>query len=160
MRNRIIKQDQGLDAADLFRSARDHASAACALAKSAPHHLDSAGYLAHISVELALKAWLLHNDGYFRAIHSLESLYIELQERHNAPLLQAEVAYLFSELDKYSELRYPNRNSPTEVGQSEVADLPLLLNFIHAHYPVDLREAIERIDPLIKGGRVLMRKKS
>ena len=61
---------------------------------------------------------------------------------------------------KYGQLRYPNRADPTEVGDD---DLPMITEFIRhvlSSLPVPLRQAIDQLRPVEKGGRVLMRKKT
>lgn len=156
---RSFTKEDGLHPEDLFHSAHDHASAARMLAASSASHLDSAGYLAHIAVELALKAWLLFGTGKFDGVHSLHRLYEQLQEELGAPNLSDPFQKLLSTFDGYAELRYPNRNAPTEVGSADLGELTALIDFIYSCYPPELRSSISGLDPTQKGGRVLMKKR-
>ncbi|WP_366141901.1 HEPN domain-containing protein [Propionivibrio sp.] len=71
----------------MLHSSLDHLRAAESLFQASPLFFDSAGYLAHISVELLLKAWLLHSAGKFSGIHGLRDLYAELEKAHGAATL-------------------------------------------------------------------------
>lgn len=68
---RIFTTADGLLPVDLAHCGLDHLTAAQRLFNSDPSHYDSAGYLAHIGVELLLKGWLLETTGRFEAIHNL-----------------------------------------------------------------------------------------
>lgn len=151
--------NDGLVPEDLIHSALDHLGASTMLAKASPIYLDSAGYLAHMAVELVLKAWLLHSAQSFKGIHSLAELYKVLIENHGAPPLDKEQSQLLETLDTYEELRYPNRNAPTEVGDEELEQVSPLIEFLCRKLPQSLQEAIAKMDEVAKGWRVLMRKK-
>ena len=156
---RIFTTQDGIAPEDLFQSACDHLSAARLLATTSPSHLDSAGYLAHIALELSLKSWLLFLAGQFSSTHSLWVLYKELMQAHAAPELPPRLSDLLTIFDSYSELRYPNRNAPTEVGSEDIAQLEELFMHLYQFFPPNLYEAIYKLDPTKKGGRVLMKKK-
>lgn len=157
---RILTTDDGLIPEDLLRSGLDHFRAATLLFEAGPAYFDSAGYMAHMSAELLLKAWLLQAAGQFKGIHSLRKLHHELVTSHGAAPMTTEQVQVLELLDKYGQLRYPNRADPTEVGDD---DLPMITEFIRhvlSSLPVPLRQAIDQLHPVEKGGRVLMRKKN
>lgn len=151
--------DDGLAPIDLLRNAFDHFGAAAKLFASSPSFFDSAGYLAHIAFELVLKAWLLQVAGQFVDSHSLRKLYDELVESHGAPALSPEQVDVLTLLDKYTQLRYPNRNDPTEVGTEDLPAIEVLMQFIYERLPDKLLLELDRIDVFRKGGRALMKKK-
>jgi HEPN domain-containing protein len=112
---RIFTVKDGLKPADLVHCALDHLSAADFLFKSGPHHFDSAGYLAHIGIEMLLKGWLLQTNKSFEGTHNLISLHKALVEISATKELNDESKEVLVKLDGYEQLRYPNLNSPTEV---------------------------------------------
>ena len=116
---RNFTRADGLVPADLVHCGLDHMTAALVLFDTDPSHYDSAGYLAHIGVELLLKGWLLEAAGSFRGSHKLGPLYRELVESHGAPRLSSDAGAMLEKLDSYEVLRYPNRDQPTEVGNED-----------------------------------------
>lgn len=149
----------GLIPSDFLHSALDHITAAKALFETNPSHYDSAGYVAHIGVELLLKAWLLEASGQFEGIHNLQALYAQLTQQYGAPKLKPEQASTLEMLDKFERLRYPNPKQPTEVGDSDWSDIELLVGFICRSMPPVISEALDKAQFGRKGGRVLMEKK-
>lgn len=151
--------DSDLLAEDFVHGGLDHFKAATVLFKAGPSCFDSAGYLAHMSAELLVKAWLLQVAGDFKRIHSVHDLYAELVTTYGATPMSAEHLQTLELLDRYGQLRYPNRAYPTEIGDN---DLPMLEDFI-SHLvnslPAHLRIAVAKLNPVEKGGRSLMRKK-
>jgi hypothetical protein len=115
--------------------------------------------LAHISVELLLKAWLLHAAGKFAGTHHLHLLYDELVRKHGAPTLTAQQSRVLTLLDGYEQLRYPNRNDPTDVGDEDSRAISDFDDAIWRSLPRSLIEDFESVNPLEKGGRVLMKRK-
>jgi HEPN domain-containing protein len=156
---RKYSQKDGLSPLELLRGGLDHLSASKALFKGSPSHYDSAGYLAHVGLELTLKSWLLTVHGEFDGIHELHSLHAKLVSSAGAEILSSEDAGTMTLLDAYSELRYPNLNQPVEVGTQQQAQVELLMDTLWAQMPASLYEAVHSMDPLKKGGRVLMKKK-
>ncbi len=71
---RRFTQKDGLLPEDLVHCGLDHLAAAEALFATNASHFDSAGYLAHIGVELLLKGWHLQVFGEFEGIHNLHTL--------------------------------------------------------------------------------------
>lgn len=64
--------EDGLVPVDLLHCGLDHLAASKALFKLSPAGFDSAGYLAHIGVELLLKAWLLYGTEGVRGYPQLQ----------------------------------------------------------------------------------------
>ena len=75
---RVFSVSEGFAPVDFVHFGLDHTTAAGALFETSPSHFDSAGYLAHIGVELLLKGWLLQELGQFEGIHNLKALYARL----------------------------------------------------------------------------------
>jgi HEPN domain len=156
---RVFTKADGLDPMDLLHSSYDHHRAANVLFQGSPSHFDSAGYLEHMSVELLLKAWLLQVANSFVGHHRLCDLYAELVTKHRAPELTSQGQAVMTLLDEYEQLRYPNRNNPVEVGTEQQPLINMLVDLLREQLPGDMLEALKSVNPLEKGGRVLMKKK-
>ena len=156
---RIFKRTDGFDPMDLLHSSYDHHRAAMELFKGSPSFFDSAGYLAHLSVELLLKAWLLHEAGQFPGHHLVCDLHATLVADYGAIPLTPEEAGILMLLDQYEQLRYPNRNDPVEVGTERVQDIHDFVMALRCELPQALQEQMNSVNPLEKGGRVLMKRK-
>ena len=155
---RTFSRDDGLVPVDLVHCGVDHLTAALLLFKSEPGHYDAAGYLAHLGVELLLKGWLLEVAGSFEATHDLGVLYEELADHHGAPALSKDAAVTLEKLDSYGDLRYPNLDSPIEVGNDDRAGINAIAGEICSSMPQSIQEALGKIEPFTKAGRVLMKK--
>ena len=149
----------GLVPVDLVHCGLDHMTAALVLFDTDPSHYDSAGYLAHIGVELLLKGWLLETAGSFKGSHKLGPLYQELVEYHGAPRFSGGAAAILETLDSYEVLRYPNRDLPTEVGNEVRASIEELVGEICGSMPQSIQEALAKVKPGTKAGRILMRRR-
>lgn len=154
---KTYSKSDGLDSVDLLQAAQDHFHAAEYLFEKSPSFFDSAGYLMHMAAEQILKAKLLHENGRYKGTHQLRELYsslqgveVELSERLSATL---------DLLDSYDYLRYPNRNQPIEVGSEDLPEIRKLLLHMVDLLPTELKVAASQIDPLVKGGRFLAKKK-
>jgi len=156
---RKYPQQDGLIPLELLRAGVDHLSASEALFKGSPSHYDSAGYLAQLGVELLLKSWLLFVAGEFEGVHQLASLHAHLVSCRAADRLSAQDAETMGLLDGYSELRYPNLDQPIEVGSEQQTRIEALIDTLWDQMPAVLCEALQTVNPLEKGGRVLMKKK-
>ncbi|MES2687145.1 MAG: HEPN domain-containing protein [Pseudomonadota bacterium] len=153
-------EKDGLVAADFLHGGLDHMTAAKLLFKSDdPSHFDSAGYLAHMAVELLVKSWLLEVAGEFEGIHNLQSLYDVLQKKYGVVPLDDEQQQVLKMLDQFEQLRYPNPKQPTEIGDEDLPRIEALVGHLCRSMPKTIPEALEKIEPGRKGGRVLMRKK-
>ena len=120
---------------------------------------DSAGYLVHMGFELLLKAWHLEAFGEFCGIHSLKELVEQLRAKGQQLNLSQEEDEALKIADAYGELRYPNPQHGTEIGNDDWKKIDGLLNRIWEQTPPVFDEYFESIDPTRKGGRVLMRRK-
>lgn len=156
---KVFSTKNGLVAVDLLHCALDHLSAAELLFNSTPDRYDSAGYLAHLGVELLLKSWSLHGVGEFEGVHRLEALYDTLIGKLSAPALSEADRSTLRKLDTFAELRYPNRNEPTPVGTEDWDTIRTLVGAICNSMPNALTSELEKIEPGNKGGRVLLRKR-
>jgi HEPN domain-containing protein len=144
---------------DLLHSSLDHLKAAQYLFKYSASYFDSAGYLAHLAIELMLKAWLLQNAGEFKGLHVLSDLHADLVRDQAARHLSVDETMTLTRLDRFAELRYPNRNDPVEVGNETVEAINSLYDAIFNQLPQELLDAFNTLNPLEKGGRVLMKRK-
>jgi hypothetical protein len=61
-------------------------------------------------------------------------------------------------LNEFGELRYPNRNKPVEIGQDHWEAIALLASDLCNAMPEAITEALAKIDPTKKSGRVLMKR--
>jgi HEPN domain-containing protein len=163
MAKKFTKTD-GLEPADIVHCALDHLSAAQFLFESNPIHFDSAGYLAHLGVEMLIKAWLLESVGEFEGIHNLQRLYSTLIEHRETEILGGIKLEILQKLDKYEQLRYPNLNTPTEVGDDDWQNITALVGHLCRSMPPEIYKDLTEINknesmPVRKAGRILMRKK-
>lgn len=156
---RTFTTRDGLVPIDLLHSSIDHLKAAQHLFKSSASYFDSAGYLSQLAIELMLKAWLLQCAGEFKGHHVLRDLHADLVREHGAKNLSDIQSETLMLLDRYSELRYPNRNDPVEVGNQSVQRIDDLFDSIFDQLPQELRDALASLNPVEKGGRVLMKRK-
>ena len=125
MAPRIFTRKDGLVAVDLIHCGIDHLTAAELLFQSGPHLYDSAGYLAHLGIEMLLKGWLLEVNGSFEGVHQLSNLYDTLVGSGAARPLEPQIASTLDKLDGYEKLRYPSLVNPTEVGEEDWNDIEL-----------------------------------
>jgi hypothetical protein len=56
-------------------------------------------------------------------------------------------------------LHHPNRNDPVEVGTESVQGINDLFDAIYNPLPPELHDAVASVNPLEKGGCILMKKK-
>ena len=150
----------GLIPSDFLHSGLDHMTAAKLLFDSNPSHYDSGGYLAHIAVELLIKAWLLEIAGEFEGIHNLENHYAQLVENHIVPALDKEHQATLKMLDQFEQLRYPNRKNPVEIGDADFPRIDALVSHLCRSMPESIPKALEQGEHVRKGGRILMEKKT
>ncbi len=150
----------GYTVEDLLHFGYGHADTARALFEDDPAFLDSAGYLAHLGIELVLKAWHLAWFGQFDNTHDLIELFGALKKKDISLDIGADNDTFLAELDKFYLLRYPRRKEgPVEVGSDQLGHLDALLEALWEAMPKELVEKYEKIDRTRKGGRVLMKKK-
>ena len=156
-----IFTDKDFNSEDLLESGLDHlTSAEYLLGSKDPRMFDSAGYLAHVGIELMIKSWLLHENKKFEGIHPLEDLLNQLKA--------SVLSFHFTETEKqtidylsnFVELRYPNKNKPIEIGEEDIDQIYDLANSIWLQMPDDLIVKFEALPSTKKGGRVLMQRPS
>ena len=156
---RKFTSEDGVEAGDLLHCGEDHLSAAGYLFAASPSFYDSAGYLAHIGIELLLKSWLLEVAGEFPGTHSLSRLWSTLMNGHGAPALTDDESRLLTKLDQFETLRYPNRNALTEVGTEDWEMIDAFWKKVRGWIPQSIGVP-KGADKLVrKSGRVLMKKK-
>lgn len=152
------KTDDGYLPEDILQAAFHHYEAAKLLLARSPDFLDSGGYILHLSIELMFKAWILIKLKEFDGTHSIQHLrQILIQSGTKLPFTKLENKVL-DHLDGLYELRYPNRNDPTEIGSEEIQLVEPIVSKIWQSIPDELIDAYEKIPPGSKGGRKLMRK--
>lgn len=151
----------GLIPSDFLHSGLDHMTAAKLLFDSSPDHYDSGGYLAHIAVELLIKAWLLEIAGEFEGVHNLEILYAHLVEKHGISPLDEKHQATLRMLDQFEQLRYPNRKEPVEIGSTDFPGIDALVGHLCRSMPEAIPKALEQEqgEHIRKGGRILMKKR-
>ncbi|MDP2128318.1 MAG: HEPN domain-containing protein [Pseudohongiella sp.] len=162
---RIYTNADGINAADIMHCAIDHLSASECLFESSPSHYDSAGYIAHIGIEMVLKSILMYRDGAFPALHSIRQLYDALLDKSYVSELPNELRQIVATLDDYESLRYPNLHNPIEIGTDDLLPIKKLANFLLGQLPEGLVSELERPSSqsnnelIVKAGRMLVRKK-
>lgn len=158
-RPRTFTKEDGVEAGDLLHCGQDHLSSARVLFESSPSFYDSAGYLAHMGIELLLKSWLLEVAGEFPGIHRLSDLWADLLKSHGAPALTESEANLLTKLDQFETLRYPNKKEPTEVGTEDWEMINAFAEKLRSLIPQSINTPKAADNFVRKSGRVLMKKK-
>lgn len=141
----------------LIQFARDHLYAAEKLYALGIPCLDSAGFLAHLTLELFIKAYLLHLTGQFTNSHNLIGLYETVQESDKS--FQFEVFYLDSlrGFDLQHRLRYPHPSDTPGVCQGDLPVLQHLVSLIVERLPSELQAVSDSSEASSKGHRVISR---
>lgn len=155
---RRFSVSDGVSVKDLIHYGQDNLSAARKLLSGSASHYDSAGYLAHMGVELLLKAWHLQVSDSFPGIHSLTELWARLKELSSVRDLRPRSRRTLHLLDQYEQLRYPTTNAPIEVGSEDAIRINNLVESLYLRMPSELIETHNSINVLAKGGRVLMKR--
>lgn len=159
MTNKKVFTDKDYDAADLLQGGLDHiASAEYLMYSKYPRTFDSAGYLAHIGIELMIKSWLLHKNKKFEGIHPLRELLDELEASVQSLSFTQTEEQTIDYLSKFEKLRYPPKHSPVEIGEEDIKLVPDLANSLLKQMPDNLIKSFKAIPSNIKGGRIYMRR--
>lgn len=162
---RTFTKNDGLIPVDLVHCGLDHLTASKLLFGTGPHLFDSAGYLAHLGIEMLLKGWLLEVNGAYEGTHSLKRLHSDLVGSNIADPLESILEAMLGKLDGYEQLRYPNLVSPTEVGDDDWFQINQLAGEICRSMPKTIEAELKKINasdshsPVTKAGRTLMKKK-
>lgn len=125
-----------------------------------PFCFDSAGYLAHLSIELLFKALLLGIKDEFPDQHDLRGLFASLQKEVPGTKLTRRGEYALDMVNTFGQLRYPRPRQPIEVGNDELDLIVSLYNSVFRYVPVSMRPVEDPEGWVTKhGGRILMRRK-
>lgn len=153
-------QEHGWSVDDLCHAANDHMVAALQLFDSKnPQVQDSAGFLAHLAIELLLKAALLTQTGKFPNTHELTTLRSHLAEADQTVELSAGHDAAFDRISSFHDLRYHDPSGLPEIGHPDRETLHHLFLELVTNLPTQVSQAIENIDHTEKSGRSLVRKR-
>lgn len=156
--HKFLKSD-GYTTKDLIHYGLDHIASSLKLFEFEPRTYDSAGYLAHIGIELYLKALMLNDLEHFINEHKFSKLYVKKNMPYSFFEISKENKKIFNILDQFSELRYPKPAQIIEIGSEDAVSIKNLSEEIAGKFPEKLKKEYESIDHTEKGGRVLMQKK-
>ena len=160
---RYFNVADGYTPAEFARAANDHLVSAMHLfvgveercIGGGPQSLDSAGYLAHLGIELVLKAGLLQATGRCRDDHNLLVILDQLRAAlHDVELSDAELETL-SGLNDFYRLRYPCPKGLPEVATLDWDAVYALWLALREALPAEIGRAVDEIDHTQKGGRIL-----
>lgn len=160
MTRRKFTRLDGYEIRDLLNYANDHLKASKYLFSEDPACYDSAGYLAHMGLELLLKAWHLHEHGFFTDSHSLHSIYVGIKEKNQDVTLASAHLATLKLVDQFNALRYPSLRSPIEIGSEDWDRIMALLAALSRAFPKECVAEYHSIVKFRKGGRVLMKRSS
>jgi HEPN domain-containing protein len=119
-------------------------------------YLHSAAFLSHLSIELLLKACLLHLEDEFPAVHDLKQLSRQL--RKNGINLPNHNKEWLNYLNKFNMLRYPNIATRTEVDINHWGKTKALFEELRKNAPVEIQKQIvlnERYSSNVKSGKTI-----
>ncbi len=155
---RVFRRSDGYTEASLAEAARDHMRAALILFEKGPFYYDSAGYLAHLAIELLFKVMLLLVRDEFPGEHDLQALLRLLHQE--IPDLEVTEAgeHAVSLVNRFKELRYPKPEDPIEIGSDNVDLFARLYSTFWEFIPEEVRPTVDSTGWVTKGGRVLMRR--
>lgn len=156
---RVFRRSDGYEPLHFAESAKDHLWASKYLFETGnPVVFDSAGYLAHLSVELLLKAFLLDAKGEFGAEHSVVKLAKQVTRCVPKLTFDAQATATIRSLDRFQELRYPVPGNPVEVGSDDPQPILDLFNRLWQALPPEHRPKADPTGFVTKGGRILATK--
>lgn len=152
-----FKARDGFKSEDLIKYARDHLASAKLLFKINPLCYDSAGYLAHLGLELMLKSVILKLNGEFPAEHNLKTLY-NLAKKSGARSIKKDEEKILKSINKFFDLRYANPQNPIEIGDEDWKIIEQLFYKLLANFPNDMISKLNNSDYYEKGSRILFLK--
>ncbi len=150
------KLSDGYTQFDLVQAARDHLFSAATLFEGDVRGLDSAGYLAHLGIELLLKALLLGATGEFPDKHSLLKLVESVKIALPGFTIPPPYPDVLPVLDRYYRLRYPDHSLPG-LSQGDWPVIKEIVDALEAHLPESIRRAAHTPARDSKGGRRIIR---
>lgn len=119
-------------------------------------YLHSAAFLSHLSIELLLKACLLHYDNEFPAIHDLKRLNGMLRKK-GINISDQNKKWL-NYLNGCNALRYPNETARTEVDVNQWKKTKTLFEELRTKVPSEIQKQIithERYRSNVKSGKTI-----
>jgi len=147
---------QGFKTTDLLQFGLDHLKAARLLFEASYETFDSAGHLAHLGMELLLKAILLSANGEFPNEHDLLALVGAIRLQKPEFLKDTDLERIVEHFRPFAVIRYPDANGSKSVGSEDWEQIKRLREAIIEEMPQRLKNEIQRLDPTKKGGRILM----
>jgi HEPN domain-containing protein len=112
----LLSRADGYSETDLFVASRDHMISALFLFRDgSPFGLDSAGYLAHLSFELLLKAALLYLKDEFPKEHDLGELLAQVRAAGLNLRAPTSPTTVLGRLKTFYGLRYPDPKIPVSI---------------------------------------------
>jgi HEPN domain-containing protein len=153
-KDRKFGVNDGFKSEELFQNALDHLASSKLLFDRNPRCYDSAGYLAHLGLELMLKSVLLNLKGEFPAEHDLKKLY-NFAKRLGAVLLKKSEQEELERINQFFYLRYTNHRKPIEIGDDDWEPIKQLFYTLSSNFSKDTINKSRNPDYYKKGGRVL-----
>ena len=153
---RKFRIEDGYKSQDLLQYGIDHL--ACAkhfFSDGLPRTYDSAGYIAHLGIELILKGLLLSVQGYFTDTHDLTSIYQCLAANQKKWLFAKRHEGTIKLLNRFYNLRYPRPGNVVEIGSDDWPLIESLFKTLIKKMNKRQQEELNNIDYLSKGNRVL-----
>ena len=159
-RNKKVYTSADYTESDLVQYSVDHLKAAEKLYELSSRwtweYLHSAVFLSHLSIELLLKACLLHLEGEFPANHDLKRLFRRLRKK-GIELSDQNKKWL-NYLSQCIELRYPNPESNLEVDLNQWKQTKALFEELRINVPKEIQKIIvthERYRSNVKSGKTI-----
>jgi len=159
-RNRKIFSGADYTESDLVQYSVDHLEAAGKLYELSSRftwqYLHSAIFLSHLSIELLLKACLLHLEGEFPAEHDLKQLFKRLRKKGIE--LSGQKKKWLNYLNRCNDLRYPNPESELEVDPNQWEQTKALFEELRMNGPKEIQKMIvthERYRSNVKSGKTI-----
>jgi len=153
-KNKIFKASDGFNSEDLIKCALDHLVSAKFLFKESPLCYDSAGYLAHLGLELMLKSILLKLNGEFPATHNLKTLY-NLVKKSGGCSIKKDEEKALSKINDFFSLRYTNPKNPIEIGSDDWEIIEQSFFNLLNNFPHDFLSKLDDSDHYEKANRIL-----
>lgn len=119
-------------------------------------YLHSAAFLSHLSIELLLKACILHFEDQFPPVHDLKRLYRQLHKK--GINLSDQNKIWLNYLNNFNALRYPDVATRTEVDINHWGKTKALFEELRANVPVEIERHIvshERYRSNVKSGKTI-----
>ena len=143
-RNKKIFSRTNCTESDLVQYSVDHLEAAEKLYELSDRftwqYLHSTVFLSHLSIELLLKACLLHLEDEFPAEHNLKQLFKRLRKKGIE--LSGQNKKWLNYLSNCNELRYPNPESKLKVDLNQWKKTKALFEELRMNVPKEIQKMI------------------